>query len=177
MFGAIVLKDIPKEEVKIDIFKYQISGGFRGFFLIPFGLHHVSVKFQNQFKGFWFYIKPYTAFVKQFNYETKVFEDVDQETFTTFRHLALSGQMGASLINYPIAEWVKWNDLVSKIREEDFLSFQNESIEIYTKEYDENIENLKNDNSKRFFANFQFWFVSWFVKDIELKKKIHLIIG
>jgi hypothetical protein len=90
MFGAVVLKDIPKEEVEIDIFKYQISGGFRGFFLIPFGLHYVGIKFKNKFKGFWFYIKPYTAFVKQFNYETECFEDVNQETYNNFRHLALS---------------------------------------------------------------------------------------
>ncbi len=74
--------------------------------------------------------------------------------------------MGTSLINYPIAEWVKWNDLVSKIREEDFLSFQNESNQIFTKEIAEIIENFK-----KFFADFQFWFVSWFVEDNELNSK------
>lgn len=165
MFGAVVLKDIPKEEIRIDIFKYQISGGFRGFFLIPFGLHYLSIKFRNKFKGFWFYIKPYTAIVKIFNYETEEFEEVDQETFNTFRHLALSGQMGAALINYPVGEWVKWNKLVSKINEHYFSLKNLEQNQFYTQNTREIIELSKKNDYSDFFADLQFSFITWIVDD------------
>ncbi|MHA1684395.1 MAG: hypothetical protein ACTSUE_25890, partial [Promethearchaeota archaeon] len=43
VFGYIILRDIPKKEVQLDLALYKIQGGFRGFALVPPGLHFVKV--------------------------------------------------------------------------------------------------------------------------------------
>ncbi len=124
MNGYIILRDIPKRAVQLDLSVYGIQGGFRGFALVPPGAHYVSVEINGKMsEGFWCYLKPSSAVIKVFDYETETFSDPDPESEERYRTMALSGAMNRVLI--PVmkrnAEMsMLWQGLVSFIRGEHF---------------------------------------------------------
>jgi hypothetical protein len=75
-YGFIILRDVPKEEARIDVFFSEIQGGFRGFQLVPAGVHYVSVQVEGTHKGFWCYLQPNEAIVKVFNSSVQQFNVV-----------------------------------------------------------------------------------------------------
>ncbi len=124
MYGYIILRDIPKKAAQLDLSIYDIQGGFRGFALVPPGLHYISVEVNGKMnEGFWCYLKPSSAVVKMYDYKSKKFIDPDPESEEQYRMMALSGAMNKALIpvmqrNSEMA--MMWQKLVSFIKEEFF---------------------------------------------------------
>ena len=124
MYGYIILRDIPKKAVQLDLSIFEIQGGFRGFALVPPGLHYISVEVAGKMiDGFWCYLKPSSAIVKIFDYEKEIFVDPDEESKEQYQMMALSGAMNRALI--PVMQKdgemaMVWQGLVSSIKEENF---------------------------------------------------------
>ena len=53
----IVLRDVPKDEIQIDLWPFKVSGGFRGFSEVLSGPHFLTVKDKGQKVDEWFFIK------------------------------------------------------------------------------------------------------------------------
>jgi hypothetical protein len=124
MLGYIILRDIPKKAAQLDLSVYEVKGGFRGFALVPPGLHYVSIEVKEQMiEGFWCYLRPNDAVIKVFDYENEIFTDPDCESEERYKIMALSGAMNHALI--PVMQRTprmtnKWQKLVSHIKEDNF---------------------------------------------------------
>src|SRR5262245_21354218 len=114
MFGAIVLRDIPKEAARIDLARVAIQGGFRGFGQVPpAAWHYVSVLDADRHVGFWCWIDPGEAAVRVF--ADGGFVEDDADTAAQFSRLALSGAMAGALRPYPHELFGAWYGLVNRI--------------------------------------------------------------
>ncbi|MDA0242563.1 MAG: AAR2 pre-mRNA splicing protein [Chloroflexi bacterium] len=120
MFGAIVLRDVPKEEARIDLLTYPIQGGFRGFRMVPPGVHYVSVLAGEAQVGFWCVVRPNTAVVRRLDFATNQFVADDPDTEANFQQMALSGSMNHVLLEYNHTHFAAWWRLVDKIDTADF---------------------------------------------------------
>jgi len=123
--GFLILRDIPKELVQLDLLYFPIQGGFRGFSDVPIGPHYVSVKTYNgeMHKGFWCWVKPGETVVKVYDYEKNIFKDDEPENEAHFKELAKSGAMNRVLIPYTLnnlKDVSLWSQLTTHIREENF---------------------------------------------------------
>jgi hypothetical protein len=124
MLGYIILRDIPKDAVQLDLSIYEIQGGFRGFALIPPGVHYVSVQLDGKMhEGFWCYLPPSGVVVQMYDYEQNMFTTDTPENEEYYRELAMSGAMNHALI--PVmrrnAEMANlWGKLVSQISSDYF---------------------------------------------------------
>ena len=124
MYGYIILRDIPKKAAQLDLSIFDIQGGFRGFALVPPGLHYISVEVSGKMnEGFWCYLKPSSAIVKVYDYEKEIFVDPDEESNEQYQMMALSGAMNQALI--PVMQRngemaMVWQRLGSYIKEVDF---------------------------------------------------------
>jgi len=124
MYGYIILRDVPKKAAQLDLSIFEVQGGFRGFALVPPGLHYVSVEVSGKMnEGFWCYLKPSSAIVKVYDYEKEIFVDPDEESNEQYQTMALSGAMNRALI--PVMQKngemaMVWQRLVSYIKEVDF---------------------------------------------------------
>lgn len=110
----IILRNLPKEKIQIDIWPFEIQGGFRGFQQVPNGLHYIAVLFHNTYPGFWCFIEGATV-VKAFNLEKSQFIDADNKTTIASQALADSGAMNKDLIVFPKASELQWYRLTSHI--------------------------------------------------------------
>lgn len=179
-FGYIVLRDVPKDEVRIDADFYENQGGFRGFQLVPAGVHYVSVQVEGTHKGFWCYLEPNEALVKVFNHSLHQFGDDEPETTAQYQQLALSGAMAQALISYNQESWEIWENLTKHISKRGFppTLYQEESSNPPTNLSTEELGNWMLQNKSRFeqalfgthggdidgfLAEFQFAFVRWFI--------------
>ena len=124
MFGHIILRDVPKRAVQLDLSIFEIQGGFRGFAEILPGLHYVSVEMDAEMlDGFWCYGEPSAVVVKVFDYDSWTFQDPDPKIIKQFTQMARSGAMNRALI--PVMQRDSdfanaWKDLVSHVMKDDF---------------------------------------------------------
>ncbi len=115
----IILRDMPKEEVRLDLNIYEVKGGFRGFADVPKGLHYISVKDGDEYKSFWSFSTENQAIVKRLDYETGKFTD-DIENEEHYSKLALSGAMNKALILYKSTQQQIWEQLIKHISVDSF---------------------------------------------------------
>ena len=115
----IILRDLPKKKIQIDLWPFDIHGGFRGFQKVPKGLHYVAIPYQQEYVGFWTFMQSETL-VKVFDYETVSFVEADHPTTATFRQMADSGIMNHSLIAFPEQAIPQWHYLSGYITPENF---------------------------------------------------------
>jgi hypothetical protein len=195
-YGFIILRDVPKEEARIDVFFSEIEGGFRGFQLVPAGVHYVSVQVEGTHKGFWCYLQPNEAIVKVFNSSVQQFEDDEPENTAHYQQLALAGAMGQVLIPYEQDSGKIWEQLTNYISSRDFPPplHQEESINppdnLSSEELSEWMQKPKKSRFEQalfdthggdtmaFLAELQFAFIRWFIdnEDIEaLNRWRHLL--
>ena len=124
MYGCIILRDIPKQLVQLDLLYFPIRGGFRGFSEVIPGPHYVSVKINDgMHEGFWCWVKPGEAILKVYDYENDIFKDDEPENELHFKKLATSGAMNHVLIPITLNNSKSvslWKELTNHIREEDF---------------------------------------------------------
>ena len=94
MFGYIILRDIPKRAVQLNLSIFEIQGGYRGFAEILPGLHYVSVEMDGEMlDGFWCYVEPSAVVVKVFDYDSLTFQDPDPKSIKQYTQMARSGAM------------------------------------------------------------------------------------
>ena len=162
MDSAIILRDIPKKQVKIDMALFPaIEGGFRGFSHVPAGLHYVSVKSHDSHIGFWSYVKSGDALVKIFNSEDNCFEDDLSESEIKYKQLALSGSLGSALKVYPHQFFPAWLTLSSYIKAEHFPPKIFESDPISHSRFESAFKGTHNGKIDSFLQEFQFSFLKW----------------
>jgi hypothetical protein len=158
------LRDIPKEEVRIDLYRKPIEGGFRGFRMVPPGLHYVSVKVRQHHVGFWCWIKPYQTVVRVLDLDNGFEEDTPDAT-AHYAELAVSGAMDGALFPYAHQKFGPWFGLILHINMEDFppTIHDNEARQSGTTRFDAALKETHGDNTDSFLAEFQFAFVRWLV--------------
>lgn len=99
MFGHIILRDIPKEQVQLDLLFYEIAGGFRGFAMVPPGVHYINVRRNGVMQaGFWCAVPDSGVVIRVFDHDTGSFKDDSPENVKTYTELARAGAMNKSLI-------------------------------------------------------------------------------
>jgi hypothetical protein len=119
----IILRDLPKRKVQIDLWPFDIHGGFRGFQNVPDGLHYIAVSHEQSYPGCWAFVQGETL-VKVFDYKSASFVEADDETKTDFQQLADSGAMNPVLIQYPELAVQQWYRLTSHITPGNFSPIQ-----------------------------------------------------
>ncbi|HEU4322468.1 MAG TPA: hypothetical protein VFS21_04890 [Roseiflexaceae bacterium] len=166
MFGAIILRDIPKEEVRIDIARVQIQGGFRGFSTVPPGVwHYVSVKDGDVYAGFWCRLEPGTAVVKVF--DGRGFQDDTPENLQRYSQLALGGSMGSALGRYPLEMTARWVAMVGKLPAAGFPPALHPREDGGGSRFALAFQGTHGGDERAFLAEFQWAFVSWYLSQAE----------
>jgi hypothetical protein len=121
MKNNIILRDCPKQKVQIDLWAFDIGGGFRGFQNVANGIHYLSILFQEKYYGIWYFNENETI-VKAFDWDKATFYDVEETDKTTFQEMADSGVMNDKLIIYPNIAAEQWEELSNYIS---IFHFQN----------------------------------------------------
>ena len=162
--NAIVLRNLPKSEVRIDLFRRPIQSGFRGVYSdFPLiGWHYVSVEVDQSYVGFWCHLSIGEAVVRVFDPLHGFVED-DPESTQHYAQLALSGGLHSALMPYPDQLYAPWFGLVSFIPPHPFPP-QLHSQEIGSGSRFENaLEGSHAGNPDAFLAEFQYAFVRWLI--------------
>jgi hypothetical protein len=162
VFGAIVLRDVPKEQALIDLSNHKIQGGFRGFRMVPPGVHYVAVKSGQRFVGFWCWLDPNEAVVRVFDAQKGFVEDAP-ESAERYAQMALSGAMDRALIPYAMQQFGPWFGLISHIGKESFppqIHAQDAKAGAGSR-FDNAFLGTHGGDAGSFLAEFQFAFVNW----------------
>ena len=186
MQGCIILRDIPKELVQLDMMQFDIQGGFRGFSHVEPGFHFVSVKDGDEIhEGFWCFVDTDDAVIKILDYETNSFQDCRPEEEQHYKELAVSGAMAGALI--PIMPWnykavVRWNILTNYLKKERFpfkLNHEEPMIlpeglsteetcnwyqNTFKSRFEQAFENTHSNDIDSFMAEFQYSFLKYIVR-------------
>ena len=186
MFGYIILRDIPKQLVQLDLLCFPIKGGFRGFSEVSSGPHYVSIEVDDEMhEGFWCWVKPGEAIIKVYDYESNTFKDDQPENEVHFKKLATSGAMNrvlipATLNNFKSAS--QWTNLTKDIRLDNFPPLLHQEIPMvppfdlnpdeisdwFVDKFQSRFEQAFNDthrkNIKSFLEEFEFAFLKYIVR-------------
>lgn len=162
MFGYVVLRDIPKEEVRIDGVRETIQGGFRGFSMVPpAAWHYVSVKDGDYHRGFWFWLNPNEVVVRVYESEAGFVEDA--ESTTQYTPLAQSGAMGGALRPYRAETFGPWFGLVMHIPHDHFPPTLHANDPDLGHRWDNALQGTHGGDGNALLAEFQWAFVRWLV--------------
>lgn len=191
----IILRDIPREEARLDMSIYEIKGGFRGFAMVPAGPHYVAVRDSEKYKSFWCYVNENQAVVKILDYESGEFTD-DTENGEQFRQMAVSGAMNHALIQYAKESYPVWKKLTMHITRDNFPPELHKEKpppdpDPLSPDYEEQIMNRKTryeqafsgtheGNIESFLSEFEFSFLRWFVDNADtaaFERWRHLVQG
>jgi len=182
MVGYIILRDIPKERVQLDLTYFDVQGGFRGFAHVPQGPHYISILVDGNFiAGFWCYVNPSEVLVKVYDHENKCFND-DTENLELYTDLALSGAMNKSLISVMQVDAemsIKWLTLVSFINKDNFPpKMKTEEVpsaittlddigirDTIKTRFEITFETVHESNQESFLTEFQYVFVNYLVNN------------
>lgn len=163
MFGAIVLRDIPKAEARLDLMRLPIQGGFRGFAQVPpAAWHYVSVKDGQQHVGCWCWLNPGTAVVKVYDLAQGLV-DADPATTAQFSQMALSGAMNAVLRPYAHETFGPWFGLVNHLPAENFPPVVHEADGGEGSRFEKAFNHTHLGQPAAFLAEFQYAFLRWLV--------------
>ncbi len=200
MFGYIILRDLPKELVQLDLLYFPIKGGFRGFSDVSPGPHYISIKIDNEMhEGFWCWVQPGEAIIKVFDYENNMFKDDEPDNEAHFKNLAKSKAMNRVLIpvtslNFKSVSF--WQKLTRNIKSYHFPPKLHKEVPLtlpidinpdeisdwYINKFKSRFEQAFNDTHKNniqaFLAEFEFAFLKYFVRQKDenaLERWMHLI--
>jgi hypothetical protein len=201
MLSTLILRDIPKESVQIDLWHYPIQGGFRGFQMVPEGIHYISIVAGNRRPCFWLSLPPNEVSVKVFDSTQLQFVDDDAQSAEQYRDLALSGAMAKSLLRYPHEQGMDWWNLTRHINMGDSLPQLHQETSIampldlsptdlaewmvnhHQSRFEMALSDSHQGDKSAFLAEFQFAFVRWLVtaggqEDLEaFSRWQHLLLG
>ncbi|MDX2098372.1 MAG: hypothetical protein SFW36_11400 [Leptolyngbyaceae cyanobacterium bins.59] len=181
MSNFILLRDIPKQTVQIDLWRYEVQGGFRGFQSVPSGIHYVEIQAGELQANFWVAVSGNEVVIRMFDYQQQQFINDTPESEAHYQELALSGAMGKALIAYPNAEWLAWWQLTRHIPiAPELPQLHHESPmqppldlspadlgdwmqQKYLSRFEQALLTTHQGNTAAFLAEFQFAFVRWLV--------------
>lgn len=165
--AKVVLRDVPKQEVRIDLWTMPIKGGFRGFSGVPASSwHYVSVLHQDQHVGFWCRTTEKGVVVKRF--DDGMFVDDETEMVTHFTQLAQSGAMNHVLLPYPVAGGVQWLALTQHLPQESFPpTLYEEDTGEEVSRFERAFLRTHQGNTTRFLAEFEYAFLCWLLQQDE----------
>jgi hypothetical protein len=123
MKNNIILRDCPKKMIQIDLWAFNIGGGFRGFQNVANGLHYIAVIFQGKYSGMWCYVDEETL-VKAFDWDEASFYDLEESDKKTFQEMADSGVMNDKLIEFPDVAAEQWQILSSYITKDFYQNYE-----------------------------------------------------
>ncbi len=199
MYGYIILIDIPKEEVQLDVTIYEIKGGFRGFSEVKPGIHYVTVKDNEQMvDGFWCKVRANDAVIKRYDYQSKSFVNYEVKEHFDYKDMALSGAMDHVLIpvmssSHHLAQ--VWSDLTSYLKHDFYpISLNHEEpmtpptngtpeeleewyLTTFKSRFDQAFYDTHNSDIDSFFEELQFSFISYMLfSDVEaIDRYMHLL--
>ena len=162
--NAIVLRNIPKSEVRLDLFRAPVQGGFRGFCsdFPMIGWHYVSVTVDQEPVGFWCHLSFGQAVVRVFD-PTHGFVEDEPESAQHYAQLALGGGMQQALMPYPDHLYAPWFGLVSSINANHFPPpLHSEDVGTGSR-FDNALQGSHAGNPDALLAEFQYAFVRWLI--------------
>ncbi|WP_204105696.1 MULTISPECIES: hypothetical protein [Spirulina sp. CCY15215] len=164
----IILRDIPKQSVQLDLLLHQIQGGFRGFRDIPGGFHYGAVLSQGKWREFWCYLQAETVLVKRFDAELQKLVEDPPEQIEQYSQLAGQNAMDQVLMPYPVNQWENWQSLTQYIKTDSpKLYLEQSSFGEVNSESRSRFEKAfivaHQGNIEAFLAEFQFAFLRWWM--------------
>lgn len=162
----IILRNVPKEKVRIDLTSFEIAGGFRGFQNVPTGAHYISVLSNVAEVGEWLYLQPSEVMVRVFNDEAQRFEDDTPESDAEFSQMAANGAMNKALVAYPVENLAQWTALTKHITVKNFppnVHSEDASDDSSQSRFEKALLGTHRGNVEAFLAEFEFAFLRWVV--------------
>jgi len=181
----IIINDVPKIKVKLDLFTYPLDEDFKGFREVPPGAHYLSVKTETGYASFWCYLKPQQTIVKFFDSYTQEFQDYDLEDAAYYQELASWGAMDEELRVYKTKGSITWLLLTNDIKSSHFPvtlhpvpplppqdTRSTESAQAGTQsqnksEFEKVLFDTHGGDEVAFLTEFQFAFASWFFSELD----------
>ncbi len=148
----IVLRDIPKVEIQLDLWPYQTTGGFRGFSAVPPGLHFISFQDKGETIFEWLFISNETI-VKQYDHENLKLVDSEIDGDFNYIDMADSGLMSKNLVAHPSEASRQWLELTSYITPDNFNIIRVEP----------SMEFIRNNKTEYILAHYQTCYVKMII--------------
>ena len=173
MYASIILENIPTYQARIDLISTPIHDDFVGFREVPCGLHYVNVKTQNNYPGFWCYVKSDQVVVKMLRARTKEFEDSDPVGTAQHQKLLSYGLLEDDMIPYDHKKWGSWLLLTCHIDSRYFpvtLHTSQPSLspsQPSQLDWEKEVFETHKGNPYSFMTEFQFAFIRWYVSDLD----------
>lgn len=175
----IILRDIPKQSVQLDLLVYPISGGFRGFREVPAGFHYGAILSQEKWQTFWCYLPSETVVVKRFDFELQELVDDAPEQTAHYTQLASQRAMDQVLMAYPRQQYSDWQSLTQhittnspKLHVEMSQPLAEEVDLNYQSRFEQSFIITHQSNIKDWLAEFQFAFIRWLMASKEKPDQI-----
>lgn len=162
MFGTLILRHLPTDEVQIDGAYWSVPGGFRGFAEVPPGCwHYVSVRSGDRHVGCWCWLNPQAVLVKAFDPDRGLVDD-DPEAIAAYQDLARNGAMGSALRPYPHELFGSWYGLVSYLRQGAFPPLLHDTDPaVGESRFTNAFLGTHRGDREAFLAEFQYAFLCW----------------
>jgi hypothetical protein len=173
MYAYIILRNVPKYQARIDFLSTPVHDTFNGFREVPYGLHYVNVKTQNNYPGFWCYVKSDQVVVKLLRERTQEFEDSDPVGTDRYQELASLGLLEDNLIPYDHKKWGSWGLLTCHIDRRYFPVTLHTSPQHLSPsqpsqlDWEREVFETHKGSSLSFMSEFQFAFIRWYVSDLD----------
>jgi hypothetical protein len=173
MYAYIILESIPPYQARIDLISTPIQDNFKGFREVPYGLHYINVKTQNNYPGFWCYVKSDQVVVKILMKRTQEFEDFDPVTTARYQRLLSHGLLEKKMIPYDHKKWGSWLLLTCHIDERYFpVTLHNSQPSLSPSQpsqldWEKEVFGTHKGNPYSFMTEFQFAFIRWYVSDLD----------
>jgi len=173
MYAYIVLENIPPYQARIDFMSTPIDEKFVGFREVPYGIHYINVKTQNNYPGFWCYVKSDQVVVKTLSTRTQEFEDCDPRGTETYEMMLSGGLLEDEMIPYDHKKWGSWGLLTCHIDRSYFPVTLHTSPQSLSPsqpsplDWEKEVFETHKGSSLSFMSEFQFAFICWFVSDLD----------
>ncbi|MEB3885548.1 hypothetical protein [Lyngbya sp. CCY1209] len=175
----IILRDIPKQSVQLDLLVHQIQGGFRGFREVPPGFHYGAILDRGEWRNFWCYLSPETVLVKRFDADQQQLVDETPEQTAQYSQLAHQNALDMALVPYPANQWQGWHSITQYITTDSPIlhknaasDFSSEFAPNHPSRFEQNFRETHHGNIADFLEEFQFAFLCWLMS---LKGEVDLV--
>jgi len=173
MYASVIVVNVPKYQARIDFLSTPLHDTFVGFREVPYGLHYVNVKTQNNYPGFWCYVKSDQVVVKMLRARTQEFEDCDPQHTSNLQNLVQLGALEDDMIPYDHKKWGSWGLLTCHIHRKYFpvtLHISQQSLspsQPSQLDWEKEVFETHKGSSLSFMSEFQFAFIRWYVSDLD----------
>lgn len=172
MSNYLIIRDLPKATVSMDLIYHETDENFIGFKRLHTGIHHFAVKLKSgKFIGFWFFVEggdpletifdnsSSTVIVKRYDASTDTVVDDTAENIRKYTNLVLSGEFDNGLLKARVKNRIpSWNNLSSYIKRFGEVPSLKHS-EDEGQSFSELFNDIHGGNLYSLFAEFQFCFL------------------